>query len=142
MKSLPVCQFSYEFIQGFLVHVAFCLVWYFYKCHIFYYNFSIEQLFSPIVLGNQDDNLSYFKLLFRLYVILTVFSGKIWSISWLLCNKGKCFLIMVLLLRSNGLYCVIKLHEAEKLLLILGLLASSLEMFLTFENCFLTLLGL
>ena len=49
---------------------------------------------------------------------------------------------MVLMLGSNGLYCVIKLHEAEILLLFLGLLASSLEMFLTSENCFLTLLGL
>ena len=45
------------------------------------------------------------------------------------------------MLGSNGLYCVIKLHEAEQLLLFLGLLASSLEMFLT-ENFFLTLLGL
>ena len=46
------------------------------------------------------------------------------------------------MLVSNGLYWVIKLHEAEKLLLLLGLLASSLEIFLTSENCFLTLLGL
>ena len=46
------------------------------------------------------------------------------------------------MLGSNGLYCVIKLHEAEKLLLFLGLRASSLEMFLVWENCFLTLLGL
>ena len=33
------------------------------------------------------------------------------------------------MLGSNGLYCIIKLHEAEKLLLFLGLIASSLEMF-------------
>ena len=50
--------------------------------------------------------------------------------------------MMVLMLDSNGLYCVIKLHEAEKLLLFLGLLAPSLEIFLTSEICFLTLLGL
>ena len=49
---------------------------------------------------------------------------------------------MVLILGSNALYWVIKLHEAEKLLLILGLLASSLEIFLKVENCFLILLGL
>ena len=48
--------------------------------------------------------------------------------------------MMVLMFGSNGLYCVIKLHEAEKLLLFLGLLASSHEMFLTSQNCFLTLL--
>ena len=42
---------------------------------------------------------------------------------------------------SNGLYCVIKLYEGENLLFF-GLLASSLEMFLTSGNCFSTLLGL
>ena len=46
---------------------------------------------------------------------------------------------MVLMLGSNGLHCVIKLHEVE---VFLGLLAFSLEMFLTSENCFLALLGL
>ena len=46
------------------------------------------------------------------------------------------------MLGSNRLYCVITLHEAEKLLLLfLGLIASSLEMFVTSENCVLTLLG-
>ena len=51
------------------------------------------------------------------------------------------FIMMVLMLGSNGLYCVIKLHETEKLLF-LGLLASSLQIFLTSENCFSTLQGL
>ena len=76
--------------------------------------FSIVQLFSFIVLGNKDGDMSSFKFLFCLYVTLTVFSGN----------------------------CVIKLHEAKKLLFFLGLLASSLEMFLTSEDCFLTLLSL
>ena len=106
------------------------------------FHFSIEQLFSFIVLGSKGGYMSSFKFFFCLYVTLTVFSGKIWSITWLLCNTGKCFLIMVLMLGSNGLSCVVKLHKAEKLLLFLGLLASSLEMFLTYENRFLTLLGL
>ena len=105
-------------------------------------HFSTEQLFSFIVLCNEDGDISSFKFLFCLSVTLTVFSEKIWSISWVLCNTGKCFLMMVLMLGSNGLYCVINLHEAEKLLLFLGLLVSSLEMFLTSGNCFLTLLGL
>ena len=48
----------------------------------------------------------------------------------------------VLVLGSNGLYFVVKLHEAEKLLLFLGLLAFSLEIFLVSESCFLFLLGL
>ena len=50
--------------------------------------------------------------------------------------------MMVLMLGSNGLYCVIKLHEAEKLQLFLGLLVSSLEIFLISENDFLILLVL
>ena len=59
---------------------------------------------------------------------------------------------MALMLGNNRLYCVIKLHEAEKLLLLLGLaeklllllglLAPPLEMCLTSEKCFLTFLGL
>ena len=48
----------------------------------------------------------------------------------------------VLMLGSNGFYFVINLHEAEKLLLFLGLLAFSLEIFLVSENYFLFLLGL
>ena len=61
--------------------------------------------------------------------------GKISSMFWLLCKTGKCFLIMVLILGSRGLYCVIKLHEVENLsLCVLGCLASSLEMFLISEN--------
>ena len=92
-----------------------------------------------MVLGNKDGDMGSFQFLFSLYVTLTLFSGEIWSISWLLCNTGKCFLIMVLMLGSNGLHCVIKLHEVE---VFLGLLAFSLEMFLTSENCFLALLGL
>ena len=46
------------------------------------------------------------------------------------------------MLGNIGLYCVTILQEVEKLLLVLGLLASSLEIFLTSENCFLTFLGL
>ena len=46
------------------------------------------------------------------------------------------------LLGSNELYCVIKLHKTEKLLLFLGLPAFSVEMYLTSENCFSTSLGL
>ena len=64
------------------------------------------------------------------------------SMFWLLCKTGKCFLIMVLILGSRGLYCVIKLHEVENLsLCVLGCLASSLEMFLISENCFLLYSG-
>ena len=100
-------------------------------------HFSIEQLFSFIVLGNKDGDMSFFKFLFCLYVTLTVFFGKIWSILWLLCHTGN----DVLMLGSNGLYRVIKLYEGEKLLFF-SLLASSLEMFLTSGNCFSTLLGL
>ena len=39
-------------------------------------HFVIEQLFSFIVLGNKDGDMSYFKFLFLLYVTLTLFSGK------------------------------------------------------------------
>ena len=46
------------------------------------------------------------------------------------------------MLGSNGLYCEIKLYEAEKLLLFLGLLASSLEIFWYQKTAFLTLPGL
>ena len=81
-----------------------------------------------------DGDVSSFQFLFLVYVTFIVFSGK-------LCNTGKCFLKIVLILGSMGSYCVIKLHVLEKLLLILGLLASSLKIFLTSENCFLTLLG-
>ena len=92
------------------------------------FHFSIEQLFSFIVLGNKNSNMSSFKFLFGLYVTLKL-------------KHANVFLMMILMLGSNGLYRVIKFHEAEKLLLFLGLLASSLEMFLTSENCFLALLG-
>ena len=80
--------------------------------------------------------------MFLLYVTFIAFSGKIRSISWLLCNSGKYFLKIVLILGSIGLYCATKLHVAEKLLLILVFLASSLDIFLTSKNFFLTLLGL
>ena len=40
------------------------------------------------------------------------------------------------MLGSNGLYCIIKLHEAEKLLLFLGLIASSLEMFFQLHKAY------
>ena len=40
-------------------------------------HFSIEQLLSFIVLENIDDDTSTFKFLFRLYVTLIVFSGKV-----------------------------------------------------------------
>ena len=86
--------------------------------------------------------MSFFKFLFLLYVTFIVFSGKICGISWLLCNTSKYSFKTVLILGSIGLYCVIKFDVVEKLPLILGLLASSLEIFLTSENCFLTLLGL
>ena len=52
------------------------------------------------------------------------------------------FLMMILMLMSTAFNCVIKLHEAEKLLLFLPLLPPPLELFLTSENCFLTLLSL
>ena len=38
---------------------------------------STQQLFSFIVPGNEDGDMSSFKFLFRLYVTLTVFSGNI-----------------------------------------------------------------
>ena len=76
-------------------------------------HFSIEQLFSFIVLGNKDGDMSSFKFLFRLYVKLTVFSEKIWHISWLLCITSKCFLMMVLMLGSYALSSVIKLQGAS-----------------------------
>ena len=101
-------------------------------------HFTIEHLFSFTVLGNKDVDI----FLFHLYVTLAVFSGKILSILCWLCNTGKYFSIMILILESNGLYCVTKLHEAKNVLLFSGLLSCSLEMFLTSENCFLTLLGL
>ena len=41
------------------------------------FHFSIEQLFSFIVLGNKGGYMSSFKFFFCLYVTLTVFSGKI-----------------------------------------------------------------
>ena len=100
-------------------------------------HFSIEQ-FSFIILGNKDVDMSSFKLVFLLYVTFIVFSGKICGISWLLCNTGNYFLKIVLILGSIGLYCVIKLHVGEKLLLMLDLQASSLVIFLMSENCFLT----
>ena len=104
-------------------------------------HFSVEQLFSFIILGNKDGDMSFFIFSFLLHVTFIAFSGKIRSISWLLCNTGKYFLKIVLILGSIGLHRVIKLHVVEKLLLILGLLASSLKIFLKSENCFLTLLG-
>ena len=104
--------------------------------------FSIEQLFYFIILGNKDGDMSSFKFLFLLHVTFIVFSGKICTISWLLCNTDKYFLKIVLILGSIGLYSLMKLRVVEKLLLILGLLACSLEIFLMSENCFLTLLGL
>ena len=105
-------------------------------------HFSIKQLFYLIILGNKDGHMSSYKFLFFLYVTFIVFSGEIWSISWLLCNTRKYFLKIVLILWCIGLYCVIKLHLVKKLLLILGLLPSSLAIFLTSENYFMTLLSL
>ena len=50
--------------------------------------------------------------------------------------------MMVLRLGNKGLYCVIKFHEVEKVVLgNLGFLASSLVSFLMSENCFFTLPG-
>ena len=55
---------------------------------------------------------------------------------------GKCFLMMVLRLGNKGLYCVIKFHEAEKVVLSnLDFIASSLVSFLISENCFFPLPG-
>ena len=68
-------------------------------------HFSIEQLFSFIILGNNDGDMNSFKFLFLLYVAFIIFSGKIRSISWLLCNTGKYFLKIFLILESVGLYC-------------------------------------
>ena len=45
------------------------------------------------------------------------------------------------MLGNIGLKCLTILQEVEKLL-VLGLLVSSVKIFLTSENCFLTLLGL
>ena len=56
-----------------------------------------------------------FKFLFFLYVTFIIFSGKIRSISWLLCNTGKYFLKIVLILGSIGLYCVIKRNTLFRL---------------------------
>ena len=48
--------------------------------------------------------------------------------------------MMVLRLGNKGLYCVIKLHEVEKVVLSnLGFIASSLVRFLMSENCFFSL---
>ena len=85
--------------------------------------------------------MSPFNFLLLLYVTFIVISWRS-SISWLLCNTGKYFLKIVLILGSIVLYCVIKLYEVGKLLLVLSFLAFSLEVFLPSENCFLTLLGL
>ena len=95
-------------------------------------HFSIEQLFSFIILGGKNGDMSSFKFFFP----FMVFSGKIRIISWFLCNTGKYFLKIVLILGSIGLYFAMKLHVVEKLLLILGLLASSLDIFLTSEKNF------
>ena len=48
------------------------------------------------ILENRDGEIGCFKFLFILYVTFIVFSGKIRSISWLLCNTGKYFLKAVL----------------------------------------------
>ena len=53
-------------------------------------NFSIEQLFSFIVLGNKDCDMSSFKFLFRLYVTLIMFPKRIYSIV----TKGTTFVKM------------------------------------------------
>ena len=79
--------------------------------------FLIRQLFPFIALGNKEGDMGPFKFLFLLYITFIVFSWKIPSISWLLCNTGKYFLQIVLILGSIVLYCVIKLHKVKKLLL-------------------------
>ena len=51
--------------------------------------------------------------------------------------------MLVLRLGNKGGYCVIKLHEVEKVVLSnLGFFASSLGRFSMSENCFFTLPGL
>ena len=93
-----------------------------------------------VVLGNNDGDKISLRLLFLLYVTLMVLCGKISSICGLLYKIGKWFLMMVLRLGNKGLYCVIKLHEVEKVVLSnLGFIASSLVRFLMSENCFFSL---
>ena len=72
------------------------------KWHLLLHS-SIEQLFSLIILGNKDGDMSSFKFLFLLNVMSTAFYGKIHRISWFLCNTGRYFLKMVLILGSTGL---------------------------------------
>ena len=110
--------------------------------HLFWH-FSEELECWLWTLGKSDGEISSLKLLPLLKVTFIVLLRKLFSMFWLLCKTGKCFLNMVLILDSRGLYCVIKLHEVEHFLLcVLGCLASSLEMFLISEKCFLTFLGL
>ena len=109
----------------------------------FLLNSFIEQSFCLVVLGNKDGDKISLRYFFILYATLMVFCGKISSICWFLYKIGKWFLIIVLRLGNKGLYCVIKLHEVEKVVLCnLGFLASSLVRFLMSENYSFTLLGL
>ena len=92
---------------------------------------TFEQLFYFIALRNKEGAMSFFKFLFNLYLTFIEVSGKIRSISWLLCNIGKSFFKKILVLGSIGL-------NYTKL----GSLASSVRIFLTLENIFLALVGL
>ena len=69
--------------------------------------FSIEQLFPFIVLGNKDGDMSSFKFLFLSYATFIVCFRKLRSISWWLRKTGKKILKIDLILGSIGLYCVI-----------------------------------
>ena len=90
----------------------------------------IEHSLCLVVLENNDVDKISLRSLFLFYVTLMVFCGKISSICWLLHKIGKWFLMMVLSLGSKELYCVIKLHEVERMVLSnLGFLASSLVSF-------------
>ena len=114
-----------------------------YRCHIFLLHSSIGNWFCLVVLRNNDDDKISLKFLFILNVKLIVFCGKISSIYWLLYEKCKWYLMMLLNLGNKGLCCVTTFQEIEKVAFCdFGFLASSLVSFLIFENCFFTLPGL
>ena len=74
---------------------------------------TFERLFYFIALRNKEGAMSFFKFLFNLYLTFIEVSGKIRSISWLLCNIGKSFFKKILVLGSIGLHCIIELHEVR-----------------------------
>ena len=70
-----------------------------------------------MVLENNDGDKISLRFLFVFYVTLMVLCGKVSSICRLLYKIGKWFLMIVLRLFNKGLYCVIKSHEVEKVIL-------------------------